>query len=77
MNLNIYIEDQLAEKLSQYAEKSKRKKNAIIREAIKNWLQLHVKKKWSNEIVKFNGIEDFPNVKELRKGLIDSDKKLF
>ena len=77
MNINIYIEDKLAEQLSKYANKFHRKKNSIVREAIKDWLTRHTERKWPNAILQFNGIKEFPDVKELRKGLTEPTNKLF
>jgi len=77
MNINIYIEDKLAEQLSKYAERFHRKKNSIVREAIRDWLTRHTERKWSNTILQFDGIKEFPDVKELRKDLLEPTKKLF
>lgn len=32
---------------------------------------------WPKSVVEFEGIEDFPTVDDLRKGVIEKDKKLF
>ena len=77
MNINIYIEDKLAEQLSKYANKFHRKRNSIVREAIRDWLSKHTEQKWPNSILRFNGIREFPDVKELRKDLLEPRKKLF
>jgi predicted transcriptional regulator len=70
MNINVYIEDKLAGQLSEYAEKFHRKKNSIVREAIRDWLTRHTERKWSDAILQFKGIEEFPDIKELRKGIL-------
>ncbi|NRB11319.1 MAG: hypothetical protein HRU35_06905 [Rickettsiaceae bacterium] len=77
MNMNIYLEDQLAKKLVTFAEKLHRKKNAIVREAIKDWIDKHSRQKWPDSVLQFKGIEDFPDIEELRKDVVNSDKKLF
>jgi len=77
MNMTVYIEDQLATQLSKHAEKLHRKRNSIVREAIKDWLNKNAQQKWSNTVLKFKGIEDFPDVDELRKSVVESKKELF
>ncbi|PCJ23767.1 MAG: hypothetical protein COA94_07960 [Rickettsiales bacterium] len=77
MNINIYIEEPVGRQLSEYSKKFKRKRNSIIREAIKNWLTNHSTKQWPESILRWDGIEDFPSIKELRSGLIEPNKKLF
>lgn len=77
MNINIYLEDYLARQLSTSAEKLHRKRNAIIREAIKEWLQKHTKKKWSKTILEFKGEEDFPDIMDWRQNMTQVKKDLF
>ena len=77
MNINVYIEDKLGEQLSNYSKRFHRKKNSIVREAIRDWLTKHAEHKWSNTILQFNGIKEFPDIKELRKDLLEPTKKLF
>ena len=77
MNMTVYIEDQLATQLSRHAEKLHRKRNSVIREAIKDWLRKHGQQEWSNAVLAFKGIEDFPDVDELRKSVVESKKELF
>lgn len=77
MNINIYIEDHLAKQLSYYAQKFHKKRNSIIREALNEWLQHRINKTWPESVMEFEGIEDFPDIKELREDIIEHDKKLF
>lgn len=77
MNINIYIEDQLAIQLSQYAKKFHKKRNSIVREAIKDWLKKHEQSQWSKSVMQFKGICDFPDISEIRKDMIESKKELF
>lgn len=77
MNIQIYLEDYLAKQLTQYAEKFHKKRNAIIREAIKEWVVKHTERQWPESIIQFNGIEDFPDVTEIRQNVIQPTKKLF
>jgi hypothetical protein len=77
MNINIYIEDKLGKQLTSYAERFHRKKNSIIREAIRDWLTRHTERKWPETILQFDGIKGFPDIEELRKDISDPTKELF
>ncbi len=77
MNINIYIEDDLGSALNTYSKATHRKRNSIIREAIKEWITRHVQKKWSKDFKDFKGIEDFPTIEELRKNLIEPKRDFF
>ena len=41
MNINIYIEDSLGNYLNQYAKQIGKSRNALIREAVKEWVAHH------------------------------------
>ncbi len=58
MNINIYLEDGLGKQINQVVEISGKTRNAIIREAIKEWLEHHQVKQWPASILKFKGIPD-------------------
>lgn len=77
MNLHIYIEDSLGEKLTTYAKKCNRKRNSIIRQAIKDWIERHTEKKWPDSVLKFKGIPTFPNIKSLRNNISTPKNNLF
>lgn len=58
MNINIYIEDQLGKALRQFALTEHKTRNAIIREAIFEWIQRQKKQGWPACIRNFKGISD-------------------
>jgi predicted transcriptional regulator len=58
MNINIYIEDQLEKALRQFALTEHKTRNAIIREAIFEWIQRHKKQEWPTCIRNFKGMGD-------------------
>jgi hypothetical protein len=70
MNINIYLEDTVAKTLGQCAKRSGSSRNAIIREAIKEWIQHHEVKKWPASILKFNGMQAFPSFESYRDNLL-------
>lgn len=69
MNFNIYIDDQLGERLTEVAKTSKKSRNALIREAVALWLKTNEKSQWPEEVLKFEGIEDFPTFESHREDL--------
>ena len=70
MNINIYLEDLLAKSLNHYVKQSGQTRNAIIREAIKEWLAQHEIKKWPNSILKFKGVREAAAFESYRSDLL-------
>ena len=69
MNFNIYIDDQLGERLTEVAKASQKSRNALIREAISMWLKVSEKSQWPDDIMQFKGIQDFPSFESHRDDL--------
>lgn len=70
MHFNIYIDNQIGAQLTQIAKRSDKSRNAIIREAINEWVQHHLKPEWPEEILNFKGVKDFPPLESYRNHLI-------
>jgi len=68
MNFNIYLDDETAKRLKQITEKTTQSRNAIIRQAINQWLDKEKTSKWPNKIIKFKGF-DMPAFEENRNEL--------
>lgn len=77
MNLNIYLEDALANSLNQCVKETGQSRNALIREAIKEWLTHHLTKKWPNSIMKFKGISGVEPFESHRNDLLPPDEDPF
>ena len=70
MHFNIYIDDALGSQLAKLAKTEKKTRNALIREAIKEWVEQHSEKpKWPAQVLAFNGIESFPEFESHREKL--------
>ncbi len=69
MNVTIYLEDPLAQELTHWAKSSGQNRNAIIREAIQEWLQQRKRQEWPLAVLKFNGVADFPAFETYRDEL--------
>jgi predicted transcriptional regulator len=69
MNLNIYLEDTLAKQLTEQAAEREESRNALIREAIREWLERHQSKKWSHAIRAFRAVPEMPPFEDYRSEL--------
>lgn len=70
MHFNIYIDDNIGLQLAKLAKTEKKTRNALIREAIKEWVEQHSEKpKWPAEVLAFKGIKSFPAFESHRKNV--------
>ncbi len=74
MNVNIYLEDSLGKCLNQQAKKIGKSRNAIVREAIKEWMEHHGTKRWPNSILTFTGIEGVVPFESYRTDLLPPEE---
>jgi hypothetical protein len=70
MNINVYLEEPVAKALDRQVKTLGRTRNAIIREAVTEWLVTHEVKKWPDSILKFKGIKDATAFKKNRGELL-------
>ena len=59
MHFNLYVNDDLIDEMKVVMKKTGKKRNTIIVEAIKEYLEKRTKKSWSKKIMEFEGIEGF------------------
>jgi Ribbon-helix-helix protein, copG family len=55
MNFNIYLDDETGEQLGQLAKKVGESRNALIRQAVTEWLNRHDQPTWPTEVLNFEG----------------------
>jgi hypothetical protein len=60
MNFNVYLDDVTGQQLISAAERTGETRNALIRQAVAEWLQRHDKPEWPDEVLAFHGVADFP-----------------
>lgn len=70
MNINIYLEDSLADSLNHYVKGSGQSRNAIIREAVQEYIITHQVKKWPDSVLKYNGTKDIASFESSRDELL-------
>lgn len=63
MNVNIYINDDLAKQLDTVALDTHKKRNTLIQEAISMLVKSQKKEKWPDSILDFQGIENITSWK--------------
>lgn len=74
MNLNVYLEDALASELNEYAKSAGHSRNAVIREAVKEYIVQHKVKVWTNTILQYEGIPDAVPFESYRDDLLPPDE---
>lgn len=77
MNVNLYIEDSLSSELDQYIKATKKSRNAIIREAVREWLAKHASQQWPSSVSKYKGIQTMPVFESYRSDLISPKEDPF
>ncbi len=70
MNISIYLEDELSKKVRAQAKLLGKSRNAIIREAISEWLARRKTKHWPAAVLNFKGDPDFPRFESYRSELL-------
>ncbi len=69
MNFSVHLSDELVERLNQTARESGRTRNALIREAVGEWLGRRRRAKWPAEVMNFRGIRGINRFEKERKRL--------
>ena len=60
MNFNLYLDDKTGLQLNQLAKRSGESRNALIRQALSDWLNKHDKPHWPDEVLAFQGMAGMP-----------------
>ena len=60
MNFNIYLDDETGEHLNQAAKQTGETRNALVRQAVSEWLSRQGKPNWPDEVLAFKGMADMP-----------------
>jgi Ribbon-helix-helix protein, copG family len=67
MTFTIYLDKESAHQFERIAKESGKKRNALIREALKEWLARRKRSQWPSEIINFKGIKGAPRFEDGRK----------
>lgn len=60
MNFNIYLDDETGQQLNKAAKKAGESRNALVRQAVSEWLERRGKPQWPDELLAFKGMADTP-----------------
>jgi hypothetical protein len=60
MHFNVYIDDETGQQLKQTAERGGESRNALIRKAVREWLERQGKPQWPVEVLSFTGMAFMP-----------------
>lgn len=69
MNFNIYLDDETGRRLKAEAESRGEPRNALIRQAVVEWLDRRVGSQWPAEVMAFRGLGEMPPFEAGRNGL--------
>jgi Arc/MetJ-type ribon-helix-helix transcriptional regulator len=69
MNFSVHFNDELVKRLNETAKAKGKTRNALIREAVTEWLERERPKKWPRSVMTFRGVRGFPRFEDERKNL--------
>ncbi len=69
MNFNVYLDDETGLALNRAAKQSGASRNALIRQALDEWLQRRSTPRWPSDFLEFTGAPDLPPFEVTRREL--------
>lgn len=69
MHFNLYLDDQTGQQLNAATEQCGQTRNALIREAVQEWLARRNKPQWPEAVMDFTGMPEMPAFEAGRKQL--------
>ena len=69
VNFNIYLDDETGLQLNQLAKRAGESRNALVRQAVSDWLNKHDKPRWPDEVLAFKGMAGMPRFEASRDKL--------
>ncbi|MDY0072255.1 MAG: ribbon-helix-helix domain-containing protein [Thauera sp.] len=70
MHFNIYLDDHTGQQLNALAKEAGQSRNALIREAISQWLGQYGQSQWPQAVQDFTGLADMPTFESYRSELL-------
>jgi metal-responsive CopG/Arc/MetJ family transcriptional regulator len=58
MNFNIYLDDETGQQLNRVAKQAGKSRNALVRQAVSEWLKQHSKPQWPDVVLAFKSMAD-------------------
>ena len=69
MNFNVYLDDETGRALAALAKRRHTTRNALIRDAVRDWLARHGQRTWPNSVLEFTGDPEFEPFERRREEL--------
>jgi predicted transcriptional regulator len=69
MNFSVHLDEPLAQRLNRAVKKSGKPRNALIREALTQWLEQHRAREWPATVRNFRGLKNAGRFEHGRKTL--------
>ena len=69
MTFSIYLDEKLSKRLNRVVSESGKARNALIREALEEWLAKSQPKRWPEVVLAFKGVRGAPSFENTRKTL--------
>jgi Arc/MetJ-type ribon-helix-helix transcriptional regulator len=69
MNFSVHLNDEMVRRLNRTAKESGRTRNALIREAVADWLAKQRPAQWPAEVASFRGVGKFKRFEDAREEL--------
>jgi len=60
MHFNVYFDDVTGQRLTAVAQQVGESRNALIRQAVSEWLARHEQPQWPDAVMDFKGLPDMP-----------------
>lgn len=60
MHFNVYFDDVTGQRLTAAALQAGETRNALIRQAVSEWLMRHAQPQWPDSVMDFQGLPDMP-----------------
>lgn len=69
MNFSVHLSDEVVERLNRTAKETGKTRNAVIREAVDEWLNRRNRERWPAEVLAFRGVRRMKRFEADRKKL--------
>lgn len=69
MTFSIYLDDALTDSLNRLAKERGKSRNALIKEALRDWLTQRQPAGWPSQVIAFQGVRGAPRFEQSRKTL--------
>jgi hypothetical protein len=77
MSFHVYLEPQLQEQVDALSKKTGRKRNAIVREALREYVAKQVKQDWPEEVFRFSADPKLTRFESLRQDSLSQRENIF